>query len=153
MDARLAYRQATVGGASPVRLVILLYEQAIEDVRRALAALERGDIEARTRNINHALLVVGQLQSTLDKVQGGEVARNLERLYQQLRAGLLEAQRRQSEAVLQRQMTDLMLVHAAWCEVERTESGASTPGSERGSNSPAGHEARLSNDQSKGWRV
>ena len=34
MDARSSYREVAVRGASPVRLVICLYEQAIEDLRR-----------------------------------------------------------------------------------------------------------------------
>lgn len=103
-----------------MRLVALLYEQAIEDLRRALAALGRGDVEGRTREINHAMLVIGHLQSSLDKDQGGQVAANLERFYKQVRAGLVEAQLRQSPAVLEQQISHLMLVRDAWCEVERT---------------------------------
>lgn len=119
MNPRLSYRLAAVAGASPVRLVILLYEQAIEDLRRALAALVRGDIEGRTREIDHAILVVGHLQGTLDQERGGKVAANLERFYQQFRAGLLDAQCKQSAALLERQISHLMEVHQAWCHVEK----------------------------------
>jgi flagellar secretion chaperone FliS len=119
MDARLSYRAAAVEGASPVRLVALLYEQAIEDLKRARAAIDRGDIESRTRAINHAVMVIGYLQSSLDKEQGGRVAANLERFYNQLRASLVEAQFAQSAAIVERQISHLVEVHAAWCEVER----------------------------------
>ena len=81
-----------------MRLVILLYEQAIEDLRRALAAHVRGDIEGRTREIDHAILVLGHLQATLDKNEAGQVAANLERFYQQSVPDLLEAQCKQSAA-------------------------------------------------------
>ncbi len=97
----------------------LLYEQAIEDLKRARAAIDRGDIEARTRAINHAVVVIGYLQSSLDKEQGGRVAANLERFYNQLRASLVEAQFAQSAAIVERQISYLVEVHAAWCEVER----------------------------------
>jgi len=119
MNAGLTYREAAVAGANPVRLVILLYEQAMEDLRRALEAHRHGDIEGRTRGINHALVIIGQLQGTLDKDRGGKVAANLERFYQQLRAGLLEAQSKQSDEVLERQIVHLRQVHEAWCEVEK----------------------------------
>lgn len=119
MDARLSYRESAVEGASPVRLVALLYEQAIEDLKRARAALDRGDIEARTRAINHAVVVIGYLQSSLNKEQGGSVATNLERFYNQLRASLVEAQFAQSAAIVERVISHLVEVHAAWCEVER----------------------------------
>jgi len=119
MDPKLSYREAAVQGASPLRLVILMYEQAIEDLRRAAAAQARGDVEGRTREINHALLVLGHLEATLDKTQGGQVALNLERFYQQIRVGLVEAQCQQSGAKIERQIAMLTDVHAAWCEVER----------------------------------
>jgi flagellar secretion chaperone FliS len=119
MDARLSYRESAVEGASPVRLVALLYEQAIEDLKRARAAIDRGDIEARTRAINHAVVVIGYLQSSLDKEKGGSVATNLERFYNQLRASLVEAQFTQSAAIIERQISHLVEVHAAWCEVEQ----------------------------------
>jgi flagellar secretion chaperone FliS len=127
MNAGLTYREAAVAGASPVRLVVLLYEQAMEDLRRALVAHAGGDIEGRTREINHALLVIGHLQTTLDKDQGGKVAANLERFYQHLRSGLVEAQCKQSTEVLERQMFHLKQVHEAWCDVEKALTPAAQP--------------------------
>ena len=121
MEIRLSYREAAVPGASAVRLVILLYEQAIEDLRRALAAQGKGDIEGRTREINHAILVIGHLHASLDKDQGGQVAVNLERFYDQVREGLVSAQFQQSGELLDQQISHLMLVHEAWCEVERAD--------------------------------
>jgi len=124
MNVRISYREAAIQGASPVRLVICLYEQAIEDLRRALAALEKKDIPARTSAINHAHTVIGQLQGTLDSERGGEVARNLQRFYNIIRSGLIDAHCKQSAASLQQQIALLMQVHEAWLEVERA-SGAS----------------------------
>lgn len=119
MDARSSYREAAVCGASPMRLVLCLYEQAIEDLRRAVAALATSDIATRTRLINHALMVIGQLQGTLDMDRGGAVARNLERFYVLLRAGLVEAQATQSRNILEQQISQLTTVYEAWQEVER----------------------------------
>lgn len=119
MDAKTSYREVAVRGASPVRLVICLYEQAIADLRRAIMALEQGDIEARTRGINHALTVIAQLQGSLDMERGGKVARNLQQFYNAVRIGLADAQRRQSKGILEEQISQLMLVHEAWQEVER----------------------------------
>jgi flagellar secretion chaperone FliS len=122
MNVRSSYREAAVRGASPVRLVICLYEQAIEDLRRAVAALEKKDIAARTRAINHALMVIGQLQGTLDMERGGDVATNLLRFYTMIRAGLIEAQFRQSVSIVEQKMAQLVTVHGAWLEAERTTS-------------------------------
>ena len=127
MTPGLTYREMAVAGASPIRMVVLLYEQAIEDLRRAVAAQRQRDIEGRTREINHAVLVIGHLQATLDKEQGGKVSENLERFYQQVLAGLIEAQAKQSTAALEKQISLLMEIHDAWCEVERHLAPAAQP--------------------------
>jgi flagellar protein FliS len=136
MNAGSSYREAAIRGASPVRLVVCLYEQAITDLRRATMALEKGDIEARTQSINHALLVISHLQGTLDMDRGGEVARNLQKFYNIVRNGLMEAQVKQSSRILEQQISQLVLVHGAWQEVEHAtsmpepahmKSGHSTP--------------------------
>jgi flagellar secretion chaperone FliS len=148
MDARSSYREAAVRGASPLRLVICLYEQAIEDLRRAVAALKRGDIETRTRQINHAFMVIAQLQGSLDMERGGEVARNLARFYSAIRSGLTEAHGKQSLPLLEQQLLLLTDVHAAWLQAEReTEMPAVAP-SESSANPPA---ISSSNSSFAGW--
>jgi flagellar secretion chaperone FliS len=138
MNPRFSYREAAVQGASPLRLVILLYEQAMEDLRCALAAQGRKDIEARTRKIKHALLVIGHLQSSIDKGRGGRVADNLECFYNQVRIGLVEAQFKQSASLIEKQIALLMNVWDAWCRVERCEQSAQiAQGSAIGTNQPA----------------
>jgi flagellar secretion chaperone FliS len=141
MDARSSYRETAVRGARPLQLVILLYEQGIEDLRRAIVALEKNDVEGRTREINHAILVIGHLQASLDRDLGGPVAANLERFYDQVRAGLVEAQFRQSAAALEQQIAHLMQVHEAWCEVERS-SAMPAIGQSESAHSPAEDEFR-----------
>jgi flagellar secretion chaperone FliS len=120
MDARTSYRETAVGGASPLQLVILLYEQCLEDLRRAIVALKKNDVETRTREINHAILVIGHLQGTLDRDKGGPVAFQLDHFYDQVRSGLVEAHIRQSVPVLEQQISCLMQVYEAWCEAERS---------------------------------
>ncbi len=131
MDAGSAYREGAVRGASRVRLVIFLYEQAIQDLRRAALAMERGQVEIRTRHINHAVSVIGHLQSTLDRERGGEVVRYLERYYTRVRGRLIDAQVSVSPMILQEQIRDLLSVREAWIEVERA-TGESSPASSAG---------------------
>jgi flagellar protein FliS len=99
--------------------VIFLYEQAIQDLRRAVLAMERGEIEIRTRHINHAVTVIGHLQGTLDHERGGEVVGNLERYYTLVRSRLIDAQARVSPTILHELIRDLLSVREAWLEVER----------------------------------
>ena len=136
MDARISYREGAVRGASPVRLVICLYEQAIEDLRRAVIAQEKGAIEVRTQEINHALKVIAQLHGTLDMERGAEVAYNLSCFYAAVRAGLCEAQLQQSSRLIERQISQLVTVYEAWLEVGRAADLPSTSSTSDVSNAP-----------------
>lgn len=127
MDARYSYREGAGRGASGVRLVTLLYEQVIQDLGRAVKAIEDNNIERRTREINHALTVIGHLQYTLDLKLGGAVAHHLARFYTTMRASLLEAHARASREILRQQMDYLLEMRAAWAEVERATSSPLSP--------------------------
>jgi flagellar secretion chaperone FliS len=125
-NPRTRYREADVCGASAVRLVVLLYEQVIQDLRHAVTAMEQADIELRTREMNHAISVIAYLQGNLNKAAGGEVARNLEEFYNSLRNRLLEAHVRASPRILCQQITDLLTLREAWMEVDRAETAIAT---------------------------
>lgn len=120
-NPRTAYRENDVRGATAVRLVVLLYEQLVQDLRHALQAIEQNDIEVRTKRINHAILVIGHLQSPLDFANGGKVAQDLDHFYNVLRQNLVQVQFHPSQAELSQQITDLLAVREAWADVERAE--------------------------------
>jgi len=119
MDARTHYREAATRGARPALLVVLLYEQMIEDLRQAVVAIEHNEVERRTRKINHAILVIANLQSVLNKQAGQQVALHLDSFYEQLRDNLVRAQIHASREILAQQITDLIALREAWLEVDR----------------------------------
>ncbi len=119
MNVHKAYREDAVRGATPVGLVVLLYEQAIQDLQRALAAIRENDIARRTCEIDHAIRVLGQLQGTLNKEKGGAVAKNLERFYQVAVASLVTAQVQASSELIHKRIADLLELREAWIEVDR----------------------------------
>jgi flagellar secretion chaperone FliS len=119
VDARRLYQDNAVRGATPIELVILLYDSAIEDMRRAITAMKQSDVESRTREINHALMVLHQLQGTLDFERGGSAARQFEQFYNLVRAKLLEAQMRASPELMQEQISYLSEVRDCWMQARR----------------------------------
>jgi flagellar protein FliS len=129
-NARTAYRENDVRGASPVRLVVLLYDQMIHDLTQAAEAIEQNDIPLRTQCINHAILVIGHLQSPLDFANGGKVAKDLESFYNVLRQNLVQVQFHPSKLGIGRLITDVLAVREAWIEVERAEKSSVTTAAE-----------------------
>jgi flagellar secretion chaperone FliS len=118
-DARQFYQDTSTCGANPIELVVLLYEAAIADMRVALAAMQKSDIERRASKIGHALLVLQQLQGTLDFERGGDAARQFEQFYNLTRAKVLEAQMRGSADLMQQQIRSMSEVRDCWMEARR----------------------------------
>ena len=152
MDPSAAYRHAAGHSASPVRLVIMLYEQLVKDLRRASAAMEKNEIEIRTQEIAHALLVVGRLQGTLDMQRGGEVASSLDRFYSVLRTNLLVAQVRASREVLGNLITQLLTLRHAWEEVDRAGLGNETSSARSMPLDHGGNDSRIEPSENVEWR-
>ncbi|MGA2456333.1 MAG: flagellar export chaperone FliS [Terriglobales bacterium] len=121
MNIQQSYREAAVRGASPVELVVRLYEQTIEDLRQAASAIEQNEIERRTKRIKHAILVIGHLQSALDFAKGGKVARDLDNFYNAVRQSLVWVQFHPSKRGVTQLITDLLAVREAWILVDRAE--------------------------------
>ena len=116
-DIAISYREAAVRGAGQVELVIMLYDILFDDIQRAIAAIRAREIETRTAEIKHALSVLEHLQGTLNFEQGGEAARNMDRLYSIVRAKLLEAHIKTSEEILHKQIELLSPIREAWKQV------------------------------------
>jgi len=129
MDVRRSYREAAVRGASPLQLVVQLYDQIVEDLRQAALAIdEKNDekaIRRRSERIKHAILVLAHLQSSLDFANGGRVARNLELFYNVVRQNLVGLQFRPSQRAARQLITDVMAVRSSWVEAERLEGSKS----------------------------
>ena len=123
----IAYQQNATYGASPVELVVLLYDAALRSLHRAALALEAGHIEQRTRALNHVLEVIGELQSALDFARGGEVAQNLNRFYDLARQQILEAGAQKSKPLIEGLIAQFSGLRQAWGQVPRTLPAETTP--------------------------
>jgi flagellar secretion chaperone FliS len=118
-SAASAYQKSAARGASAVGQVVSLYDTILRDFRRALAAIEAGNIEARVFELNHALTVIGELQGVLDFQRGGEAAVVLERFYSVTRPMIVDANVRVStQAILE--LTEMYQnMRQAWRQAEQ----------------------------------
>jgi flagellar protein FliS len=91
-----AYVEGSVSSQHPVRLVVALYEGALEATRNAGRCLERADIWGRSKAVNKALAILTELLVSLDYEKGGEISLSLKRLYGYMQTKLLEAHARQT---------------------------------------------------------
>ena len=84
------YQRVEIQTADPLRIVVLLYEGAIKNLNQATRLMQEDRTLACTR-IGKTQDIVNYLRNSLDHAQGGEVAFNLERLYEYIRDLLNDA--------------------------------------------------------------
>ena len=88
-----AYRRMNVETKSPLELVVMLYDGAIRFVGEAADAIAQKDVVRRTEAARRALDIVVELQNTLNMEQGGDIARELDRLYTYICTRMLDVTR------------------------------------------------------------
>jgi flagellar secretion chaperone FliS len=111
------YRQTQVQSRTPLELVVMLYDGALKFLAQSRDASERGDIAARCEASNRALAIVGELQSTLNLDQGGEVAQRLDELYTYVNGCILRAAAENTVAPIDDASRILMMLRDAWVAV------------------------------------
>ncbi len=100
--------------ASPHRLIQMLMEGGLTRIAQARGAMERGQIELKGELISKSIAIVGGLREALDHRQGGELAANLDGLYEYMTSRLLQANRNNEPALLEEVAALLREVKSGW---------------------------------------
>lgn len=115
----LAYRKtAAAAGATGLGLLIAMYDTLAGNLHRAAQAERSNDLEKRSTELNHALMVIAFLEDRVRRGNGGELADQLNAFYATLRSRMIEAQVKRSPEILEEQMTLVLNVRATWQEIE-----------------------------------
>jgi flagellar secretion chaperone FliS len=75
------YQNTQIITSNPEKILIMLYDGAINFTKIALDKLSKGDMASKGKYISKAQAIVAELMNTLNHEVGGDLARNLERLY------------------------------------------------------------------------
>jgi len=83
--------RASVENADPHTLIQMLINGAIERLNIAKMHMKQNNIAMKGENISSAISIIDGLRSSLDTKKGGEIAQNLESLYEYMQRQLLAA--------------------------------------------------------------
>lgn len=112
--------QSGVAYASPHRLIQMLMEGALERIAVAKGCIQRQDIAAKGEQIGKAIDIIGGLRDGLNMEAGGEIAANLDALYDYLQRRLLEANLHSDLAILDEVADLLRPIKEAWDAIGET---------------------------------
>jgi len=107
-------RQADVAAATPHRLIQMLLEGALEKIAVARGHMERNEIADKGKAISWAIDILEGLRTSLDQEAGGELAANLDALYEYMSVQLVEANISNDPAKLDEVSGLLKRIKSAW---------------------------------------
>jgi len=125
------YREIAVMTASPLQLIVILYDAAICSVQEARKQMDCRDIAGRSRSINKCIAIISELQSCLNTESGGEIAVSLDRLYDYIKRTVFLATVNQDHQPLIEIESLLDNLRSAWAELANQASAATTPASQQ----------------------
>ncbi|HHQ41263.1 MAG TPA: flagellar export chaperone FliS [Chromatiales bacterium] len=106
--------RSEVERASPHRLIQMLMEGALDKIRTARLHMQRGNRAEKARHVSWAIAIVEGLQQALDMERGGEIAANLDQLYDYMQRRLVLANMENDPALLDEVEGLLREIKEAW---------------------------------------
>ncbi|HRD65811.1 MAG TPA: flagellar export chaperone FliS [Candidatus Competibacter sp.] len=99
--------------ASPHRLIQMLMEGALDSLTKAKGHIQRGEVVAKGEQIGKAIGIVGGLREGLN-LEVGELATNLDTLYDYMQRRLVETNRRSDPNLVEEVIDLLRPLKEAW---------------------------------------
>ena len=117
-----AYAQVSVetgvSTASPHKLILMLYDGALLQIRTAGIAMQAKDIPGKGTAISKAIeIIINGLKVSLDMDAGGELSERLSALYEYMGERLLYANLHNNQAALDEVAGLLATLRGAWAEI------------------------------------
>ncbi len=112
-----SYKQHALEGASPVELVVALYDGMISFLFTAIAAVESGDVNGRRAAVKRTLDIMIHLQARLRMDIGGRPAEVLSEFYASIFALTLQASQTASADRFREVIQCVRNVRDAWRQV------------------------------------
>ena len=130
-ETQSTYLEERILTATPLELVQILYDAAVEQVREARRHLSQGDALARSNNISKALEILSELTMALKEENSNQYSAFYGALYQNLQKKLIEAHSTKSDAILADVEQALYSMASNWRGVKELIDGAAAANAEQ----------------------
>lgn len=112
------YQKQNVNGASPLQLVIMLYDGALRFMEAGKHAMGNGNLDKQNFYLQKAQRILIELMACLDMEKGGDIAKNLFALYGYVMNELVTANIEDKPEPIERSIKVLSELRESWAEIE-----------------------------------
>ncbi len=108
-----------VEAANPHQLVVMLFDGAIKSINIAKFHMQNGNIAEKGMALTKAIAIVEEgLRLSLDKSVGGDLAENLDALYEYSAYQLLQANIKNDEQILDQVLVLMNDLRSSWLSID-----------------------------------
>ena len=120
------YQTSNITTATPEKLMIMLFDGAIQFLQKAKIAIEEKNLQERSVNIESARKIVRELMRTIDLENGNDVSKSLFRLYNKMAMKLIKANVSRDATLIEEVLQDMMNIRWGFQKAIEIQSGISS---------------------------
>lgn len=120
------YQANNITTASPEKLMIMLFDGAIQFLQKAKVAIEEKKYQERSTNIESARKIIRELMRTIDLENGNDVSKQLFKLYNRMAMKLIKANVSKNINLLDEVLEDLSNIRWGFQKAIEIKSGIVT---------------------------
>lgn len=120
------YQANNITTATPEKLMIMLFDGAVQFLQKAKMAIDDKNLQERANNIESARKIIRELMRTIDLENGNDVAKSLFKLYSKMAMKLIKANVSRNQNLLDEVIEDLSNIRWGFQKAVEIQSGIST---------------------------
>ncbi|MFN4244602.1 MAG: flagellar export chaperone FliS [Brevinematia bacterium] len=117
MDYVKLYKETQIETASPVKLIVILYEIIISSIKEAIVHLETKKYDLLNKELSRAQDGIIELIASLDFDKGGDIAKNLYSIYLYCSKRLFEGNIEKNKSMFVEVINIMTKLKEAWDQI------------------------------------
>ena len=120
------YQTSNITTATPEKLMIMLFDGAIQFLQKAKINIEEKNLKDRSSNIESARKIIRELMRTIDLENGNDVSKQLFRLYNKMAMKLIKANVQRDTKLIDEVLDDLINIRWGFQKAIEINSGVTS---------------------------
>ena len=120
------YQTNNITTATPEKLMIMLFDGAIQFLQKAKNAIDNKELKERSVNIEGARKIIRELMRTIDLENGNDVSKQLFRLYNRMATKLIKANVSRNSILIDEVIEDMTNIRWGFQKAIEIQTGVST---------------------------
>ena len=120
------YQASNVNTATPEKLMIMMFDGALQFLQKAKVAIAEGNLKERSTNIDGARKIIRELMRTIDLENGNDVSKQLFKLYNKMAMNLIKANVQRNAALIDSVIEDISNIRWGFQKAIEIQTGVTT---------------------------